>query len=107
MPYSLTTPWRWETYGTDYYSFTPYSRLAARAITGGSITGTVNPFLTDVPRGVSLLVTGTTVTENMTPSQDDLAAADYYFLGGHEYTLSDYQAQVLTNAGYGDYLTLL
>jgi hypothetical protein len=107
MPYTLNTPWRWETYGTDYYSFTPYSRLAGRAIAGGNITGTTNPFLTDVPRGVSLLVSGTIVTENMTPSQDDLAAADYYFLGGHEYTLSDTQAQVLIDAGYGDYLTQL
>lgn len=105
MPYTLNTPWRWETYGSDYYNFTPYSRLAGRPITGGNITGTINPFLTDIPRGISLLVSGTTVTENMTPSQDDLAAADYYFLGGHEYTVSDEQAQVLTNAGYGSYLT--
>jgi hypothetical protein len=107
MPYSLTTPWRWETYGADYYEFTPYARLAGRRITGGSVTGPINPSLTDVPRGVSLLVTGTVVTENMTPSQDDLAAADYYFLGGHEYTVSDTQAQVLIDAGYGDYLTQL
>lgn len=105
MPYTLNTPWRWETYGSDYYNFTPYSRLAGRPITGGNITGTINPFLTDIPRGISLLVTGTVVTENMTPSQDDLAAADYYFLGGHEYTVSDTQAQVLIDAGYGDYLT--
>jgi hypothetical protein len=107
MPYTLNTPWRWETYGTDYYSFTPYSRLAARSIAGGSITGTTNPFLTDLPRGVSLLVKGTVVTENMTPSQDDLADADYYFLGGHEYTVSDGQAQVLIDAGYGSYLTAI
>jgi hypothetical protein len=41
----------------------------------------------------------------LTPSQDDLAAASYYFLGGHEYEISDYQAQVLIDAGYGDYVT--
>jgi hypothetical protein len=40
-----------------------------------------------------------------TPSQDDLAAASYYFLGGHEYVISDEQAAVLTAAGYGSYVT--
>jgi hypothetical protein len=52
-----------------------------------------------------LIVNGTQVTITLTPSQDDLAAASYYFLGGHEYTLSDTQAQVLIDAGYGDYVT--
>jgi len=79
--------------------------LAGRAITGGSITGTTNPYLTDVARGQSLLVTGTTVVEIETPSQDDLEACSYYFLGGHEYTISDAQATVLINAGYSDYVT--
>jgi len=41
----------------------------------------------------------------LTPNQDDLAAASYYFLGGHNYTISDAQATVLINAGYGDYVT--
>jgi len=104
MAYTLTTPWRWQTWNTtDTYS--PYSRLAGRAITGGSTTGTTNPYLTDVARGQSLLVTGTTVVETETPSQDDLAACSYYFLGGHEYTISDAQATVLINAGYSDYVT--
>ena len=61
--------------------------------------------MTDVPRGISLLVTGTSVIENQYPSQDDLANCDYYFLGGHTYTVSDTQAAILTAAGYGDYLT--
>jgi hypothetical protein len=52
-----------------------------------------------------LIVNGTQVTITLTPSQDELAAASYYFLGGHEYVLSDYQAQVLIDAGYGDYVT--
>jgi hypothetical protein len=39
-----------------------------------------------------LLINGTTVTATQTPSQDDLAAANYYYLGGHEYTISDYEA---------------
>lgn len=104
--YTLTTPWRWETWGARD-EFTPYSRLAGRPVTGGTSTGTINPYITDVPRGYSLLVNGTTVTQIQTPSQDQLAAASYYFLGGHEYTVSQAQADVLTNAGYGAYLTVI
>ena len=104
--YRLVTPWRWETWGAGQ-EFTPYSRLAGRPVTGGTSTGTINPFITDIPRGYSLLVTGTTVVEVQTPSQDDLAAASYYFLGGHEYTVSQAQATVLINAGYSAYLTVI
>jgi hypothetical protein len=105
MTYRLNTTWTWETWGSDYYTFTPYSRLAGRPITGGSITGTINPFLTDVPRGITFLVNGTTVTTQRTPSQDDLAAADSYYLGGHEYEISDSEAQIFIDAGYGSYVT--
>ena len=99
------TPYVWQTYGAGGSEFTPYSRLAGRRLNGGTIDGAIAPSMTDVPRGQSLLVTGTTVVMTQTPSQDDLAAASYYFLGGHEYTISDGQAQVLINAGYGDYVT--
>jgi len=104
--YTLVTPWRWETYGAGP-QFTPYSRLAGKPITGGTFSGTINPFITDIPRGYSLLVTGTTVEEIQTPNQDDLAAASYYFLGGHEYVVSQAQATVLINAGYSAYLTVI
>ena len=104
--YTLVTPWRWETWGANR-EFTPYSRLAGRPVTGGTSTGTINPYITDIPRGYSLLVTGTTVTEIQTPSQDQLAAAGYYFLGGHEYIVSQAQATVLINAGYSAYLTVI
>ena len=104
--YTLVTPWRWETWGASQ-EFTPYSRLAGRPVTGGTSTGTINPYITDIPRGYSLLVTGTTVTEIQTPSQDQLAAAGYYFLGGHEYVVSQAQATVLINAGYSAYLTVI
>jgi hypothetical protein len=83
----------------------PYARLAGRRITGGTYDGTIPVSLTDVPRGVSLIINGTTVTENRTPSQDDLADADAYYLGGHAYTLTDQEAQILIDAGYSDYLT--
>jgi hypothetical protein len=56
---------------------------------GGTIDGAIAPSMTDVARGQTLIVNGTTVTLTLTPSQDDLAAASYYFLGGHEYEISD------------------
>ena len=105
MAYTLTTPYQWQTWGTDYNEFTPYSRLAGRRFNGGTIDGPIAPSLTDVARGQTIIVNGTTVTATLTPSQDDLAAASYYFLGGHEYEISDYQAGVLTAAGYGSWLT--
>jgi hypothetical protein len=105
MAYTLTTPYQWQTWGAGSGEFTPYSRLAGRRFIGGTIDGPIAPSLTDVARGQTLIVNGTTVTITLTPSQDELAAASYYFLGGHEYVLSDYQAQVLINAGYGDYVT--
>ena len=103
MTYTLVTPWQNETWVDNY--FTPYARLAGRRMTGGSVDGTIPVSLTDIPRGVTLLVTGTSVAENRTPSQDDLADADTYYLGGHNYTIDDAAAQILIDAGYGDYLT--
>ena len=57
MAYTLVTPYRWETYIDDPYS--KYARLAGRRFTGGTIDGAIAPSMTDVPRGQSLLVTGT------------------------------------------------
>jgi len=104
MPYILEGPWRNETWGARG-EFDAYSRLSGRRLNGGSVDGTIPVSMTDVPRGVALLVNGTTVVENQYPSQDDLANAQYYFLGGHVYTVSDEQAAILTAAGYGAYLT--
>ncbi len=106
MPYILNGPWRNETHGARN-EYDAYSRLAGRRLNGGSINGNVPISITDIPRGISLLVTGSTVVENQYPSQDDLANVDYYFLGGHVYTVSNEQAAVLIAAGYGDYLTLV
>jgi len=51
--------------------------------------------------GVSLLVNGTTVTEHIHPSQTNVANADYVYLGGHEYYLTEGAAKdILENAGY-------
>lgn len=103
--YRLNTPWRWETYGITEDRYSPYARLAGKPITGGTLSGTINPFLTDIPRGYSLLVNGTTVTEIQTPYQDDIANADAAYLGGHEYILTQAEADILINAGYSSYLT--
>jgi hypothetical protein len=100
--YQLTTPTRNQTWGA-YPLSTPYARLAGRPISGAGVPTR----LTDIPRGVSLLVNGTTVTENMTPSQDALAAADAYYLGGHLYTIDDAAAQILLDAGYSEWLRQL
>jgi hypothetical protein len=105
MPYTLNTPYQWQTWGAGYNEFTPYARLAGRRFNGGTIDGAIAPSMTDIPRGQTLLVTGNNVAINMTPSQDDLAACDYYFLGGHNYVIGDQQAAVLTAAGYGSWLT--
>jgi len=61
--------------------------------------------MTDVSRGVTLIVNGTSVTEHRTPYQDDLADADAYYLGGHEYVVDQAAADILINAGYSDYVT--
>jgi hypothetical protein len=107
MPYTLTTPWRWETYGAGYKEFTPYARLAGRPIDLGTASGTINPFLTDIPRGYTFIVNGTTVTTEQTPSQDTLAAADSYYLGGTTNTISNAEAQIFINAGYSSFVTLI
>ena len=105
MSYQLITPWDTETWIADGTYASPYARLAGRRFNGGTIDGPIAPSMTDVPRGQTMIVNGTTVTLTLTPSQDELAAASYYFLGGHEYVISDEQATVLINAGYSDYVT--
>ena len=105
MPYTLNTPWQWQTWGAGQPWPDKYSRLAGKPITGGTLDGTTNPFLTDIPRGVTLIVKDGIVEETLYPYQNTLADADYYFLGGHVYTVTDDQAAVLIAAGYGDYLT--
>ena len=107
MPYRFTTPWRWETYGAGYKEFTPYARLAGKPIDLGTASGTINPFLTDIPRGYTFIVNGTTVTTEQTPSQDTLAAADSYYLGGTTNTISNAEAQIFINAGYSSFVTLI
>jgi hypothetical protein len=98
--YKLITPTRNETWGA-YPMMNPYARLAGRPISGAGVPTR----LTDIPRGYTLIVNGTTVTEVQTPYQDDLENADYYFLGGHNYDITDQQAAVLIAAGYSEWVT--
>jgi hypothetical protein len=105
MAYTVTTPWEWQTWGANKPWPDKYSRLAGQAITGGSYTGSINPWLTDIARGVTFIVNGSEVTTTMYPYQNDLSSADWYVLGGDVTVITDEQAAVLTAAGYGDYLS--
>lgn len=58
-----------------------------------------------MPRGVSVAIHAGEATTIRYPSQDDIDSADAFFLGGHEYEITDEQAAVLTAAGFGDYIT--
>lgn len=105
MAYSATTPWQWQTWGAGQAWPDKYSRLAGRPITGGSLDGNPNPFLTDIARGVTLIVKDGLVEATMYPYQNTLADADFYILGGHTQTITDEQAAILIANGYGDYVS--
>jgi len=105
MAYTLITPWENQTWGAGNPWPDKYSRLAGKPLVGGSYTGNIPTFATDIARGLTLIVNGSTVTATLYPYQDDLSSADYYYLGGHQYTISNAEAAVLTAAGYGSYLT--
>ena len=60
-----------------------------------------------IDRGDSLLVFGTSVVRQRTPAVQDTQSADYCYLGGHEYYLSDAEYTILVNAGYGAYITTI
>jgi hypothetical protein len=104
MAYQATTPWEYQTWGTAPWP-DKYTRLSQRRITGGTSTGTINPFLTDIARGLTLIVKNGQVEATLYPYQDTLAAADFYILGGHTQQITDAQAAILIAAGYGDYVT--
>jgi hypothetical protein len=104
MAYQVTTPWEYQTWGAGEPWPDKYSRLAARPINGGTQTGAINPYLTDIARGLTFIVNGSTVTTTLYPYQDDLYDADWYVLGGHQQQITDAQAAVLIAAGWGDYV---
>jgi len=103
--YSINTPWEYQTWGAGQPWPDKYSRLAGRPITGGTSTGTINPFLTDIARGKTLIIKDGEVEETLYPYQNTLADADYYFLGGHVYSITIAQGDFMASKGYGSYLT--
>jgi len=58
-----------------------------------------------IPRGVTLVVNGSTVTEHQFPSESTLLASPAYYRGGYTHTITTAEATVLTDAGYGAYIT--
>lgn len=56
-------------------------------------------------RGISLGIVGTTVTQVRFPWQDDIPNYDHFYLGGGIYEISSAVATILTNAGYGAYIS--
>lgn len=60
-----------------------------------------------IDRGDTLLVYGAAVVRTRTPSVQETQTADYCYQGGHEYILSNTEYQILTNAGYGSYITTI
>ena len=58
-----------------------------------------------IARADTILVYGTATQQVRTPGVDQTLEADYYYLGGHEYIISDTEKTILTNAGYGAYIT--
>ena len=60
-----------------------------------------------IARGDTLLVYGTAVTRLRTPGVDQTQDADYCYLGGHEYILSQPEYDILVANGYGANITVI
>lgn len=58
-----------------------------------------------IARGDSLLVYGSQVIRVRTPSVQEFQDADYAYSGGHIYTITDTEKNILTAAGYGYCIT--
>ena len=55
--------------------------------------------------GVTIIKYDGEYLEMLYPDEDSLALCDKVYRGGHEYEISDEDAQELIDAGYEDYLT--
>ena len=58
-----------------------------------------------ITRGDSLIMTSGVVTRQRTFSNVQTDAADFVYLGGHQYVLSPIEYTQLVAAGYGSYIT--
>lgn len=54
-----------------------------------------------IARGDSLLVVAGEVIRQRTPAVQDVEAADFAYLGGHVYEISQAERDILVAAGYG------
>lgn len=90
----------------DAFGWRPVWSMATPTIMEAPIGGHRLFHYYQMERGISLLITGTTVTEKRFPTVDELEAADRYYLGGHIASVDAVEAEFLTDAGYGDYLTM-
>lgn len=48
---------------------------------------------------------GDVVTEQRYPWQGDLDDFDFVYLGGYDHQITDAEADVLTDAGYGEFIS--
>ena len=60
-----------------------------------------------IARGDTILVYGTTTVRTRTPGVDETQNADYCYLGGHEYILSQGEYNILVANGYGANITTI
>jgi hypothetical protein len=58
-----------------------------------------------INRGITIMVRGSDVYEEMWPQDDDFALFDHVYVGGHEYTIPAAEAATLIAAGYSANLT--
>lgn len=100
-------------------------RFGESAVSGGAVTFTATPgtvyrlvlataerAITDdyllkrypIDVGLSLIIKDGVVTEVETPSQTELAEADFYFLGGRNNPITPAQRATLVAAGFGSYI---
>lgn len=60
-----------------------------------------------ITRADSVLVYGNTTVALRTPGVDQTLQADYCYLGGHEYILSQTERDILVANGYGANITVI
>ena len=57
-----------------------------------------------ITRANTILVYGTSIVSLRTPGVDQVAEADYAYLGGHVSPITEVERTILINAGYGAYI---
>lgn len=68
--------------------------------------GSAETFFITMTYGQSLLKENGLYRQVIDPGDDELTAADIAYLGGHDYLVTDAEADALTVAGYGSSLSV-